>query len=264
MTKEQLEKLRKLSGRPKEKPNDKDQKPDGSKLITTDQPVSSSEILKESPVAHRLTDLLGGVLSGQCHDNHSELSNSVDNKSNNTVQFKNPDAVRVRLFHPEEPTSVYDDSFPLVPDEDCFTVSCCPDVVERTCLQVKEDQNDSSLASYSPKADISAASGMKNENPGNEVTKQCDQAQLSTDNAVSDVQNFNVSNCSNVRENQPSSGNFPQETVDSDITVKSRVTQDAMSSSAGDNSIDYESGYNTLEVCQTFAVFFCLFINAAI
>lgn len=256
VTKKQLERLQKLSGRPKGEPNNKDQKPDVSKLITADQPVLSPEMLKESPVAHRLTDLLGG------HDNDTELYSSssqtvtdvncLDNKSNDTVQCKNPDAVRARLFDPKEPTS-----FPLMQGEGCVTDSCCPDVVKRTYLEVEENQNDSSLANYSPKADIGAASGMKNETSGNEVAKHCDQVHLSIENDVSDAQTFDVSNCSNVREYQSSIGSFLQETVNSDITVKSGVTQDAMSSSEGENSIDYESGYNTLEVCQTFAVFFC-------
>ena len=261
-SKDQLERLQRLSAKHKNKPKDEDKKQSGSKLSSAAAPGSSLQIARESPIRHRLSNLLDGTVPSPDYDNAKLPTEGEDNvtsvncendKSNTVELLPNPDSVKSNLFEPDSISSLDDGSLPAVHDESYMTVPCYPDVIDNACLQVEENGNEASS---------NVPSGLESENSDNGGSENHDEMheQLSNDDLGLDGPECNASLSCDVTESEPPSDTLlpvdeePAPSIDGvEAKVESELAEDSgcglMPSSAKDSSIDYATDYSTLEVC---------------
>ena len=236
-TQEQLERLRRLTVKRKGNKDDK------KKNDYTDAPRSSFQTVTESPVRHRLSNLLDGSVPSPTRDKQGLLDDAEENVTSincegdalSTAETSStPESTKACLFEAVSPSSDNNDSLPVMQDDDCITVPCYPDVVYGTCLQVKDTLNES-LATDSQIADVGASWAQEKENsPANEGAEHHDEEQSSKDDTVL-----------NVPEQQPELGHAAASNS-CDVAVSDLPRVAALSES----DIDYGSGFNTLEVCR--------------
>lgn len=271
-SKDQLERLQKLSAKRKDKPKDEDKKQNYFKLSSRDAPGSSLQIERESPVRHRLSNLLDGTVpSPDCdkaerptEGEESFTSINCENDKSNAAE-----SVKANLFDPDSISSLDDGSLPVIHDEGYITVRCYPDVEAKTCLQVEGNGNEASSANISSTTDTNVPSGWESENSGNSGNEHHDEMheQLSNTDAGLDGPEWNASLSYDVTGSElPSNALSPvnEEPAPSlggvGAKVESELAGDSgsglMSSSVENSSIDYATDYSTLEVCTCTLVIF--------
>lgn len=277
-SKDQLERLQKLSAKRKEKPKGEDKKQNGFKLSSRDAPDSSLQIARESPVRHRLSNLLDGTVPSPDCDNAGHPTEGEENvtsincendKSNAAELFPNPESVKANLFDPDDISCLDDGSLPVMHDEGYITVRCYPDVEAKTCLQVEGNGNEAYSANISATTNANVPSGLERENSGNGGSEQHDEIheQLSNDVAGLDVPECNASLSYDVTGSEPPSGALspvnekPAPSLGGvEAKVESELAEDSggglMPSSAENSSIDYATDYSTLEVGTFMLVIF--------
>ena len=277
-SKDQLERLQKLSAKRKEKPKDEDKKQSGFKLSSRDTPGSLLQIERESPVRHRLSNLLDGTVLSPDRDNAEHPTEGEENvtsinyendKSNAAELLPNPESVKANLFDLGSISSLDDGSLPVMHDEGYITVRCYPDVEAKTRLQVEGNENESSSANISSTTDANVPSGLEGEISGNGGSEQHDEIhkQLSNDVAGLVVPECNASLSYDVTGSDPPSGDLlpvNEEPAPSlggvEAKKESELTGDSgsglMPSAAENSSIDYATDYSTLEVCTCTLVIF--------
>ena len=277
-SKDQLERLQKLSAKHKDKPKDEDKKQNCFKLSSRDAPGSLQQIERESPVRHRLSNLLDGTVPSPDCDNAERPTegeesftsiNCENDKSNAAELLPNPESVKANLFDPDSMSSLDDGSLPVMHDESYITVCCYPDVEAKTCLQVEGNGNEASSTNISSTTDANVPSGWESENSGNGGSEHHDEMheQLSNDDSGLDGPECNASLSYDVTGSEPPSNALSpvnEEPAPSlggvGAKVESELAGDSgsglMSSSTENSSIDYATDYSTLEVCTCTLVIF--------
>ena len=257
---------------------DEEKKEKSATVNNEDASCSSSQITRESPVRHRLSNLLDGSVPSPYREHSVRPDYGDENVTNINCEgdqfdtaksLSNPDSVKACLFHLVG-NSVDDDSSPPLQDRHCITLPCYPEVVTKTVLQVEESLTETGSASATLTADIGVASaqehfsnevmnqhhGEKHSNKNDAVLSVLEQAHEprntasnSSDVAVTDLPSGTCIFLPGSKENE----DIVHGIVDGEAREKSEPLEDSgcgsMSSSKEDNSLDYASGYNTLEVC---------------
>ena len=251
MSQDQLAKLRKLSAKQtgtSNKNNHREEKKGNDAVPITGASVSA-HVVRESPVRHRLSNLLDGSAHSADYDailpndgdSHVTIINGEEETESACELLSNPESVKARLFDPVELPSVDDASLPLTQDEDCITVPCYPDVVAKTCLQVN------GALRWGFPDDTNLASAQDEKNSSSEVTEHHEEVQSCND-AADDGESFRSSGTF-----LPVNEEVGPGSVESEAKLEGELAGDSgcgsMSSIAEDNPIDYANGYNTLEVC---------------
>ena len=135
-----------------------------------------------------------------------------------------------------------------------ITVPCYPEVVTKTCLQVDETKSGSnSLAADGVFSTVKTITGVdqchgqiqsSKYNTVASLSEQDSQPKSSVNDAATDVSSGNS--------DLPSHNVVPESEEAVPVSGEMKVDHEAAGDSgcsSGDNSIDYASGYNTLEFC---------------
>ena len=264
LTQEQVEKLQRKKQSTKEKNASSKQKTESETNTNINHNKvfeSSSQIVRESPVRHRLSNLLYGselspdrdhaVVPTFCDEN--TCTTKIDLNENQLESSKNPDSVKACLFNPDR-IAADDHSAGLKQDEQCITLPCYPEVVTKTCLQVDETKSGSdSLAADGVFSTVETITGVdqcheqiqsSKYNTVSSLSEQVSQPKSSVNDATTDVSSGNS--------DLPSHNEVPENEESVPLSGEMKVDREAAGDSgcsSEDNSIDYASGYNTLEVC---------------
>lgn len=200
---------------------------------------------------HRLSNLLDGSELSPDHDlavvptfcDENTCTTKIDSNENQLKPPKNTDSVKACLFNPIG-IAADDNSAGLTQDEQCITVPCYPEVVTKTCLQVDETKSGSnSLAADGVFSTVKTITGV-NQCHGQIQSEQDSQPKSSVNDAATDVSSGNS--------DLPSHNVVLESEEAVPLSGEMKVDHEAAGDSgcySGDNSIDYASGYNTLEVC---------------
>lgn len=210
---------------------------------------------------HRLSNLLYGSELSPDHDHavvptfcdENTCTTKIDFNENQLKPPKNPDLGKACLFNPDR-IAADDHSAGLKQDEQCITLPCNPEVVTKTCLQVDETKSgSSSLAANGVFSTVKTIAGVdqcheqiqsSKYDTVSSLLEQVSQPKSSVNDAAADVSSGNS--------DLPSHNEVPENEESVPLSGEMKVDRGAAGDSgcsSGDNSIDYASGYNTLEVC---------------
>ena len=223
-----------------------------------EEPVTTVE---ESPIRHRLTNLLDGT-SLDPYEDTAEHTNEDDVKSincveagqlNNAESLSGPVSTEENLLCSEEPLSSDNDSSPLTHEEVCITVPCLPDVVSRTCMQVELGCSQTLSDNNSEEADAITASVQDKE--VHETNQTLEPSSVEERSSVSEEENelrsVSSDSCDVLRQLSNNAVPDEREAENGNAEEGSGVMSRSAEVRAEDSTIDYSSHYNTLEVCGT-------------
>ena len=224
------------------------------------EPVTT---LEESPIRHRLTNLLDGTSlspDGSAHTNE-EVVRSINceegGQLNNAESLSGPVSTEEHLFRSEELLSTDNGLSPSTHEEFSVTVPCYPDVVSKTCMQVEMGCTQRLSDNDSQAADVITASVQDKEDHG--TNQRLEPPSVEERSSVSGEGNERGSVSSGGCDvlHQLSNNAVPneKEAENGNAEEGSGVTSRYAERRAGDRMIDYSSHYNTLEVCGTSLVF---------
>lgn len=286
MSEEQLENLRKKSAKRKNEASitsKEDEKKNGATLNTSAAASSTSTAktvtetatttttttatvkepvttVEESPVRHRLSNLLDGsslspYRGSAAHAEEVEgvvksISCKGDGPLNSVDSLSGPVSVEDNLFCSEGPLSFDDDCSSLLQEEDCITVPCYPDVISKTCMQVTEADNQTLSGNNSQEAGVNAAFAEDKE----EGHEEHQRSQPANDDVVSNLaeegpvpRSATPSNC-DALEQLPNDA-LPENKEAENGNAEEGSSAMLKSAEVKDEATDYASHYDTLEVC---------------
>ena len=221
-------------------------------------PVTTAE---ESPIRHRLTNLLDGT-SLSPYEDSAEHTNEENVKSinceeggqlNNAESLSGPVSTEENLFCSEEPFSSDHGLSPLTHEEVCITVPCHPDVVSKTCMQVEIGCSQALSDNDSQAADAITASVQDKEDlDTNQRLEPCSvEERSSVSEEGNEPRSVSSDSCDVLRQLSTNAVPDEKETENGNAEEGSGVMSRSAEARAEDRVIDYSSHYNTLEVCGT-------------
>ena len=223
-----------------------------------EDPVTTIE---ESPIRHRLTNLLDGT-SLSPYEDTAEHTNEENVKSincveggqlNNAESLSGPVSTEENLFCSEEPLSSDNGLSPLTHEGVCITVPCDPDVVSKTCMQVELGCSQTLSDNNRQAADAITASVQGKED--HETNQTLEPASVEERSSVSEEENelrsVSSDSCDVLRQLSNNAVPDEREAENGNAEEGSGVMSRSAEVRAEDSTIDYSSHYNTLEVCGT-------------
>ncbi|KAL9955136.1 hypothetical protein ACROYT_G036422 [Oculina patagonica] len=231
---------------------------------TTTTGKESVITVEESPVRHRLSNLLDGsslspYRSSAAHledeeGNVESINCKKDGLLNNAGSLSGPVSAEDNLFGSEDPLSVDDVCSPLLQEEDCITVPCYPDVISKTCMQVTEADNQTLSDNNSQEAAVINTAPAKDKEEEDHEEHQ--RSQPANDDVVSNLAeegpipiSATPSSCDALE--QPPNYALP-ENKEADNGNAEEGSRAMLKSAEGkDEMMDYASHYDTLEVMNT-------------
>lgn len=217
--------------------------------------------VEESPVRHRLSNLLDGSSLSPYRGSapHAEEEEGTDKSINckgdgllnSANSLSGPVSAGDNLFCSDDPLSVDDVCSPLLQEEDCITVPCYPDVISKTCMQVTEADSQTLSDNNSQEAAVNTAPAKDKEEEDHEEHQR---SQPANDDVVSNLAeegpipiSATPSSCDALE--QPPNYALP-ENKEADNGNAEEGSRAMLKSAEGkDEMMDYASHYDTLEVC---------------
>lgn len=282
ISEEQLENLRKRSAKGKSEPSiirNEDDEKEVSSVNTSTVPIVSSAgtvtaattatgleqvtTVEESPVRHRLSNLLDGSSITPHHEtaeqpeeegNVESINCKGDGQLDNAESLSGQVPAQDNLFFSEDLLSFSDVCSPLLQEEDCITVPCYPDVVSKTCMQVSDTAEQTLSGDNEIEATASVITASQQDEKDHEESHESQTpsndpaANLAEDGPIPG--SATPGNCAAAE--QRADDALPENKKDENVNAEEGSREMLESAEVKESTMDYASNYNTLEVCGNF------------